>query len=127
LAYVKYRVVGRRDIMLHDFFIVSAGFDAALGDNMGEMRVTPTGYANIIKKVVELQRGRDVVLVLEGGYAAEETSSSIAACARALLGQEIPACHGQATAAGLVDILSTLSVHVEHWKGLKESIPAALA
>ena len=34
-----------------DIILVSAGFDAAEGDIMGECRVTPNGYATMLKKV----------------------------------------------------------------------------
>ena len=47
--------------------IISAGFDAAMGDPLGGQKITPVGYAHLTHRLTELARGK-VVLVLEGGY-----------------------------------------------------------
>ena len=44
--------------------IVSAGFDAADGDDLGECHVTPAGYAHMTNMLCSLANGR-VVVVLE--------------------------------------------------------------
>ena len=43
------------------FFSVSAGFDAAAGDDLGECFVTPTGYAHMTHMLSGLAGGRLVV------------------------------------------------------------------
>ena len=47
-----------------DPFEVSAGFDAAEGDPLGECNVTPQGFAWMTKQLCGLAGGR-VVVVLE--------------------------------------------------------------
>ena len=70
--------------------LVSAGFDAADGDPLGAMRVSPAGYAQMTALLSTLAGGR-LVLALEGGYDLEAISKSAAACLRVLLGGEAPA------------------------------------
>ena len=47
--------------------IVSAGFDAALGDPLGGMRVTANGYALMTQRLLTLAEGRMVVALEVGG------------------------------------------------------------
>ena len=47
--------------------LISAGFDAALGDPLGGQGITPPGYANLTSLLMPLADGK-IVLVLEGGY-----------------------------------------------------------
>ena len=72
-----------------DLVLVSAGFDAAEGDLLGNMGITPAGYAAMTARLVGLSGGR-VVLALEGGYNLEAISSSAAACLRVLQGEAPP-------------------------------------
>jgi acetoin utilization deacetylase AcuC-like enzyme len=71
-----------------DFVLVSAGFDAAKGDLLGGMKVTPAGYAELtrIVKAIANQncRGR-LVSVLEGGYNLESLAASVEAHIQALM------------------------------------------
>jgi acetoin utilization deacetylase AcuC-like enzyme len=69
-----------------DIILVSAGFDAAEGDLLGNMGITPAGYAAMTARLAELADGK-VVLALEGGYNLEAISASAAACLRVLLGE----------------------------------------
>jgi acetoin utilization deacetylase AcuC-like enzyme len=69
-----------------DLVLVSAGFDAADGDLLGEMRVTPAGFGAMTSRLQRLAGGR-VVLALEGGYNLEAISQSAAQCLRVLLGE----------------------------------------
>jgi histone deacetylase 6 len=73
-----------------DLVIVSAGFDAAEGDLLGEQRISPAGYAAMTERLGRLAGGR-LVLALEGGYTLEAIAASAAACLRVLLGEEPPA------------------------------------
>jgi histone deacetylase 4/5 len=68
-----------------DFVLVSAGFDAAAGDPLGAMRISPAGYAQMTQRLATLAGGR-IVLALEGGYDLEAIANSAAACVRVLLG-----------------------------------------
>ena len=73
-----------------DLVLVSAGFDAAEGDPLGSMRISPAGYAAMTARLLALASGR-LVLALEGGYALDAIAASAAACLRVLLGAPPPA------------------------------------
>jgi len=72
-----------------DLVLVSCGFDAAEGDLLGSMRVTPAGYALLTERLGRLAGGR-MVLALEGGYNLDAMARSAAACVRVLLGEPAP-------------------------------------
>ncbi|XP_022736389.1 histone deacetylase 5-like [Durio zibethinus] len=67
-----------------DIIIISAGFDAALGDPLGGCRVTPYGYSVMLKKLMDFAQGR-IVLALEGGYNPDSIANSALACMEVLL------------------------------------------
>ncbi|PON32636.1 Histone deacetylase superfamily [Parasponia andersonii] len=67
-----------------DIIIVSAGFDAAVGDPLGGCCVTPSGYSSMLKKLMDFANGK-VVLALEGGYNLESIAKSMLACVEVLL------------------------------------------
>ena len=69
-----------------DIVLVSAGFDAAEGDLLGQMRVTPGGFAAMTARLRTLDGGR-LLLALEGGYNLDAIAASAAACLRVLLGE----------------------------------------
>jgi histone deacetylase 6 len=73
-----------------DFVLVSCGFDAAEGDPLGGMRVSPAGYAAMTEHLRKLAGGR-LALALEGGYNLEAIARSAGACLRVLLGEPAPA------------------------------------
>lgn len=71
-----------------DFILISAGFDAARGDLLGGLDVTPAGYAEMTRIVKELAatvcKGR-LVSTLEGGYSLKALPPSVEAHVRALM------------------------------------------
>ncbi|KAG5056559.1 hypothetical protein AAZX31_05G020700 [Glycine max] len=67
-----------------DIIIVSAGFDAAVGDPLGGCRVTPFGYSVLLEKLMNFAEGR-IVLILEGGYNLDSIAKSMHACLEVLL------------------------------------------
>ena len=71
-----------------DVVFISAGFDAALGDPLGGMRVSPAGYAYMTSELMKLANG-NVIIALEGGYNLTSISVSAVACARTLLGKNV--------------------------------------
>jgi acetoin utilization deacetylase AcuC-like enzyme len=93
-----------------DIIVVSAGFDCAMGDPLGGMEVTPKGFAEITRMLMnipimqskfvnsnsqnittaETTRNIPIVFALEGGYNLSQIALSIAACVRTLLGQPLP-------------------------------------
>ena len=52
-----------------DLIIISAGFDSAKGDPLGEISVTPVGYAWMTQGLRNIQNC--IAVVLEGGYSLE--------------------------------------------------------
>ncbi len=70
-----------------DFVLLSAGFDAAQGDLLGRMKVTPQGYAEltrIVRGIAERYCHGRLVSVLEGGYNLDSLAASVEAHVRAL-------------------------------------------
>lgn len=76
---------------------VSAGFDAADGDDLGECKVTPAGFAHMTHLLASVADGK-CVLALEGGYNLDAIANSAVACTQTLLG-ELPPRMGQLTAS----------------------------
>jgi histone deacetylase 6 len=70
-----------------DLVLVSAGFDAAQGDPLGAMRLSPAGYAGMTARLQTLSAGR-VILALEGGYNLPVIARCAEACLRMLLGEK---------------------------------------
>jgi histone deacetylase 6 len=98
--------------------LVSAGFDAAEGDLLGGMRITPAGYAAMTERLTRLAGGR-VVLALEGGYNLDAISRSAAACLRVLLGEAPEARDfGAPSRTGDHAIAEAIAVQRPLWEGL---------
>ena len=82
---------------------VSAGFDAAKGDDLGECLVSPEGYAHMTHMLASLASGRLVVALevalfrifekhllnftFQGGYNLDASAASAVAVTRVLLGE----------------------------------------
>ncbi|CAI9281499.1 unnamed protein product [Lactuca saligna] len=67
-----------------DIILVSAGFDAAIGDPLGGCRITPHGFAILLKKLMEFSNGK-IVMALEGGYNLNSIANSVLSCVQVLL------------------------------------------
>ncbi len=68
--------------------LLSAGFDAAQGDLLGQMKVTPQGYAQltrIVKDIAAQYSGGRLVSILEGGYNLDALAASVEAHLRVLM------------------------------------------
>lgn len=102
-----------------DFVLVSAGFDAAAGDPIGECKVTPRGFALMTHRLMELAAGR-IVLVLEGGYNVPVVADCAEACLRCLLGEPVPLCKAPPlpSSKGLLSIEATIKHQSPYWKSL---------
>ena len=67
-----------------ELILVSAGFDPYIGDPLGEMKVTPEGFACMTRILLDLAEewcGGRLVMVLEGGY----NIQGLKKCVRAVL------------------------------------------
>ncbi len=101
-----------------DFVLVSSGFDAADGDPLGQMRLTPAGYAQLTGRLRTLAGGR-LVLALEGGYNLEAIARSAAACLRVLLGETAGApAPGTPSPAATKVLDAVLAAHRPFWPGI---------
>jgi len=69
-----------------DLVIVSAGFDAAAGDELGGCWVTPACYSHMTHMLMSLANGK-VAVCLEGGYNLHAISRSALAVAKTLMGE----------------------------------------
>lgn len=65
-----------------DMIIISAGFDSAKGDPLGEIAVTPVGYAWMTQGLRNIQSC--IAVVLEGGYSLEALEVSSEAVIKVL-------------------------------------------
>ena len=73
-----------------ELILVSAGFDIYIGDPLGEMRVTPEGFACLTRILLNLADeccGGRLVMVLEGGYHIQGLTKSVRAVLLELLGE----------------------------------------
>jgi histone deacetylase 6 len=109
-----------------DLVILSAGFDAALGDPLGGCRVTPAGYAHM---VALLRPVAPLVVLLEGGYNLRATAESVEACVRVLAGERPPPLPRPAvpTEVGLAGVAAALAAQRRYWRCLEDAavVPAA--
>jgi acetoin utilization deacetylase AcuC-like enzyme len=113
-----------------ELVLVSAGFDAARGDQLGECDITPRGYSQLLKKLLPLANGK-IVLVLEGGYNLDAIASSCVACANVLLdrdqqAEDVPNLRTTLSSsqiwvgeACIEAICSTLEAQSKYWSSLK--------
>ncbi|TVY27665.1 Histone deacetylase [Lachnellula hyalina] len=69
-----------------DLVIISAGFDAAAGDDLGGCYVTPACYSHMTHMLMSLANGK-VAVCLEGGYNLRAISRSALAVAKTLMGE----------------------------------------
>jgi histone deacetylase 6 len=117
--------------------LVSAGFDAAAGDELGECLVSPAGYAHMTHMLSGLAGGKLVVALEvsmrpsinvaaldhisyhQGGYNLESISKSALAVTRVLLGQppdELPPL--QANEAATETVWLVAREQSKYWKSL---------
>ncbi|XP_063863444.1 histone deacetylase 6-like isoform X3 [Scylla paramamosain] len=99
--------------------LVSAGFDAAVGDPLGGYNVTPECYGHMTKFLTSVGDGR-VIVALEGGYNLTSISYCMTLCAKALLGDPLPSLSGNLTPCqNAVDSLtSVVGAHCKFWSSL---------
>jgi acetoin utilization deacetylase AcuC-like enzyme len=86
-----------------EIILVSAGFDTYVGDPLGEMRVTPEGFACLTRVLINLAEatcGGRLALVLEGGYHIQGLTKCVRAVLLELLGET---CATEARLASLAN------------------------
>ncbi|XP_055609867.1 histone deacetylase 6 isoform X2 [Uranotaenia lowii] len=106
-----------------ELVLVSAGFDAAVGDPLGGCKVTPEAYGYFTHWLSALANGR-IILCLEGGYNVNSISHAMALCTKSLLGDPLPLLHVSSryngpNSAAIETIRNVLSTHNKYWNSLK--------
>ncbi|BGO97405.1 Histone deacetylase clr3 [Rhodotorula toruloides ATCC 204091] len=106
-----------------DLVIVSAGYDAAKGDELGKMNVSPDGYAHMTHMLSALAGGK-LLLALEGGYNVNAIAESAYACVKVIVGDELPVM----SSIGAASLAATNTVHdvrrmqAQYWKCMGEAV-----
>lgn len=111
-----------------ELVLVSAGFDAVVGDPIGHYNVTPEAYGYFTHWLSSLANGK-IILCLEGGYNVNSISHAMTMCTKALLGDPLPVLHttGKAPSASCIETIQNVwSVHQKYWKSLRfnQKLPA---
>lgn len=105
-----------------DLVVISAGFDAADGDELGGCFVTPACYAHMTHMLMSLADGK-VAVCLEGGYNLAAISNSAVAVAKTLMGEpppkmELPKINKEASR-----ILAKVQAHqAPYWECMRPGI-----
>nr|ACN94122.1 histone deacetylase 6 isoform B [Drosophila melanogaster] len=108
--------------------LVSAGFDAAIGDPLGGCKVTAEGYGMLTHWLSALASGR-IIVCLEGGYNVNSISYAMTMCTKTLLGDPVPTPQLGATAlqkpptvafqSCVESLQQCLQVQRNHWRSLE--------
>lgn len=106
-----------------ELVLVSAGFDAAVGDPLGGCKVTPEAYGFFTHWLSSLANGR-IILCLEGGYNVSSISHAMTMCTKTLLGDPLPILQATNKYQGLnpsclETIRNVVSVQNKYWKTLR--------
>ncbi|GAA5999704.1 uncharacterized protein JCM10292_003708 [Rhodotorula paludigena] len=106
-----------------DMVLVSAGFDAAKGDELGKMLVSPDGYAHMTHMLESLAGGK-VLIALEGGYNVNSIAVSAHACVKVIVGDELPVMNslGAASLAATNTVHEVQRMQANHWKCMGEAV-----
>lgn len=114
-----------------ELVLVSAGFDAAVGDPLGGCKVTPEAFGHMTHWLKGLANGR-IILSLEGGYNVNSISYSMTMCTKALLGDPLPHLKdiGVACDSALKSLREVSFAQAKYWKCLnllKAKMPAFIS
>ena len=108
-----------------EIILVSAGFDIYMGDPLGGMRVTPTGFAGLTRSIMQMANescGGKLVITLEGGYDLQGLRDSAKAVLKELAGlSDTSITDLMATAdQHALDYVTKRVIEVQHryWKSL---------
>jgi histone deacetylase 6 len=77
------QIIPRLEEIKPMLIIVSAGFDAGVGDPLGECEVTPQGFGKVTQMMLKVCN--KMAVVLEGGYNLGTVAQSLAECTDALI------------------------------------------
>ncbi|XP_051157259.1 histone deacetylase 6-like [Leptopilina boulardi] len=106
-----------------DLILVSAGFDACVGDPIGKCNVSPELYGHLTHWLSALANGR-IILILEGGYNVNSISYAMSICNKALLGDPLISMPSLQTlrSSAVTSIMDVLKIQRKYWPNLKYQI-----
>lgn len=105
-----------------DLVIISAGFDAADGDELGGCFVTPGCYAHMTHMLMSLAGGK-VAVCLEGGYNLQAISNSALAVAKTLMGESPPQMEIPPLSKEAARVLAKVqAVQAPYWECMRPGI-----
>nr|XP_031839084.1 histone deacetylase 6 isoform X2 [Nomia melanderi] len=102
-----------------ELILVSAGFDACIGDPLGGCLVSPEMYGHLTHWLSTLANGR-VILSLEGGYNINSISHAMALCTKTLLGDPLPMLESGLIpcSSAINSINNVLKTQKQYWPNL---------
>lgn len=92
-----------------DLIIVSAGYDAVVGDPLGGMNLSPELYGHLTDRMARLAKGK-LVLALEGGYNLQKTAECARDCMQVSMSES---CLFKL----IVQLTSVLAICLLRWSG----------
>lgn len=100
-----------------DLVILYAGFDASVGDEKGEMLLTPAFYAHMLSTLMCLAGGR-LAAIFGGGYCIRSLVESTILTLRGLLGEPAPSLleFGAPCESIRESILNVIYTHRPYWR-----------
>lgn len=105
-----------------DLVILSAGFDAADGDELGGCFVSPTCYAHMAHMLMSLAGGK-LSVCLEGGYNLKAISASALAVARTLMGEPPPRFEVPKLSRAAARLLARVQAHqAPYWECMRPGV-----
>lgn len=111
-----------------DMIMISAGFDAAAGDPIGDCKMTPQGYGQLTHLLMGAAPGGKVMLALEGGYNISVVAKCAESCIKILLGcspipHNVPSSSQQQSHSSSIicdlAIKNVIKHHCRYWKCLR--------
>lgn len=102
-----------------ELILVSAGFDACIGDPLGGCKVTPEMYGHMTHWLSSLAHGR-IILSLEGGYNINSISHAMTICTKTLLGDPLPMLDASLVpcSSAIHSINNVLKIQKKYWPNL---------
>ncbi|EGE07161.1 histone deacetylase hda1 [Trichophyton equinum CBS 127.97] len=108
-----------------DLVIISAGFDAAAGDELGGCFVTPPCYSHMTRMLMNLANGK-VAVCLEGGYNFRSISKSALAVTRTLMGEPPDRLTAPSASRPAVETVREVAMmHSRYWKCMYPKGPSS--
>lgn len=105
-----------------DLVIVSAGFDAADGDIIGQCHVTPAGYGQLTHMLKAIAKGK-LTVILEGGYNLDSISNSALGVAKVLVGEPPENTISRQPSIETIETVNeVMKIQSRYWKCMRPGI-----